>query len=503
MGQIISLDELSCVLQKHRDKGKRIVLCHGVFDLLHIGHIRYLSQAKDLGDILVTTCTPDRYVDKGPGRPCFTERLRAEALASLKCVDYVAINNWETAEETLRLLRPHLYVKGAEFKNLEDPTGKIGREAKVAQEVGAQLKFVSDIVFSSSNLINRFLSNLSKETREYLDVFRKRHTTSELCSYLDQLKDLTVLLVGDAIIDEYIYCSPLGASSKDPILALLHQSQERFAGGAAAIANHLAQHVKKVIWHTVLGDAENDDDFFRQRLAPNVELCPCIRKGAPTVKKTRIVDSYSFQKTLEIYEMDRDPLPKTLNEKFKQQINEDISSADICLAADFGNGCIMPDVAQFLSRPFPFLAVNTQANAGNRGYHTIGRYTKADFVSLAVHEINLEFRNVSLNKIAMMKRLQKKLSANYVLLTEGRSGCSLLAGHDSQSAPSFTSNVVDRVGAGDALFSLTAICAYKNVPPDVIVFFGNIAGSLAVETIGNAKAVSNDAIVKYITAIMK
>ena len=116
--KIRKIEILAEALKEHRNRGQKIVHCHGVFDLLHIGHIRYLEQARRMGDILIVTVTPDRYVDKGPGRPAFTEALRVEAIASLNCVDYVAINQWPTAEETLRLLRPDIYVKGAEFKDI-------------------------------------------------------------------------------------------------------------------------------------------------------------------------------------------------------------------------------------------------------------------------------------------------------------------------------------------------------------------------------------------------
>ena len=159
-GKIKTIEELTEVLASHRAESKKIVHCHGVFDLLHIGHIRYFEQAQGMGDVLVVTVTPDQYVDKGPHRPAFNEILRAEAVASLSCVDYVAINKWPTAEETLRFLRPDVYVKGSEFKNMaSDMTGKIAREEKVVREIGGTLAFAEDIVFSSTNLINRYVSN--------------------------------------------------------------------------------------------------------------------------------------------------------------------------------------------------------------------------------------------------------------------------------------------------------------------------------------------------------
>ena len=123
---------------------------------MHPGHIKYFQAAKKMGDVLVVTVTPDRFVDKGTGRPVFSQVLRAESIAALECVDFVAINKWPTAEETLRLLHPDIYVKGQEFENLEDKTGKIQKEYEVIKEIGAKLGFTHEIVFSSTELLNKY-----------------------------------------------------------------------------------------------------------------------------------------------------------------------------------------------------------------------------------------------------------------------------------------------------------------------------------------------------------
>ncbi len=156
MVKILDLDPLAKTLQKRKAEGQKIVLCHGCFDLMHPGHIKYFQAAKKMGDLLVVTLTPDRYVDKGPGRPVFNQTLRAESIAALECVDFVAINRWPTAEETLRLLRPHYYVKGQEFEQLQDKTGKLQREHQVLQEIGAEIRFTHEIVFSSTELLNKY-----------------------------------------------------------------------------------------------------------------------------------------------------------------------------------------------------------------------------------------------------------------------------------------------------------------------------------------------------------
>ena len=76
MNTILEIDSLAELIAKEKSAGSRIVLCHGIFDLVHIGHIRYLQAAKKMGDILVVTITPDRFVAQGPGRPAFPDRLR-------------------------------------------------------------------------------------------------------------------------------------------------------------------------------------------------------------------------------------------------------------------------------------------------------------------------------------------------------------------------------------------------------------------------------------------
>jgi len=156
MEKIKSLADLCEILAVLRDNQKTIVHCHGCFDLMHPGHIKHFQAAKKMGDVLVVTLTPDKYVDKGPDRPVFSQGLRAESIAALECVDFVAVNNLPTVQETLRLLKPHYYVKGQEFENLKDDTGKIQKEVQVVEEIGAEMRFTHEIVFSSTKLLNKY-----------------------------------------------------------------------------------------------------------------------------------------------------------------------------------------------------------------------------------------------------------------------------------------------------------------------------------------------------------
>ncbi len=156
MNKIYDLDKLAKLISWYKTNGRKVVLCHGCFDLVHVGHIRYFKAAKQMGDILVVTLTQDIYVNKGPNRPVFNQDLRAESIASLECVDYVAINKWQSSEETIRLLKPNIYVKGQEYEGLKDKTGNIVKEANAVKDVGGEIRFTHETVFSSTKLLKEF-----------------------------------------------------------------------------------------------------------------------------------------------------------------------------------------------------------------------------------------------------------------------------------------------------------------------------------------------------------
>ncbi len=504
-GKIKSIEDLAKTLDIYRDQGKKIVYCHGVFDLLHIGHIRYFEQASRMGDILIVTVTTDCHVDKGPHRPVFPETLRAEAIASLNCVDFVAINPWPTAVKTLKLLRPNIYVKGSEFKKTGlDITGKIEEEKHVVREINASLFFTDDIVFSSTNLINRYLSNLPNEINKYLELFRNRYDLIDILDALEKMSSMNVLVIGDTILDEYQYCNAIGKSSKDPILALKYKSHDLFAGGVLAVANHVANFVNSVQLVSVIGERESHEKFILSQLHPKVSPNFYVQPKAPTLLKRRFIDSYSFNKLLEVYVMDDSGLPLKKNLEACHHLKELLPKYDVVIAADYGHGAISDKMVKVLCDHSNFLCVNTQANAGNRGFHKISRYPRSDFVSIAEHEFEIESSSVNGNLRPKMRKLVKKVGCRQLAVTLGRKGCAI-CDHDGSfiMVPSFAHKTIDRIGAGDAFLSVTSLAAANGVPNEIIGFLGNVVGALAVEIIGNKKAIEKLSVKKYITSLMK
>lgn len=112
-----AFDDLCDYVKKQKIIGKKIALCHGCFDPLHLGHVMHFDIASHIADIVVVTVTPDLYVYKGENRPCFNQHQRKYLIDSIKYVDKCAINLWETAVETIKCLSPNYLVKGSDYKN--------------------------------------------------------------------------------------------------------------------------------------------------------------------------------------------------------------------------------------------------------------------------------------------------------------------------------------------------------------------------------------------------
>jgi rfaE bifunctional protein nucleotidyltransferase chain/domain len=149
--KVRSMDFLPHLCLVREQTGCRIVLAHGCFDLLHIGHIKHLQAAKEFGEVLVVTLTPDRLINKGPGRPVFSEGLRAEAVAALECVDYVVVNNSPTAVDAILVLRPNVFVKGSEYA--DNVTPQLEEELKAVEFVGGRIEHTREVEYHSTNLL--------------------------------------------------------------------------------------------------------------------------------------------------------------------------------------------------------------------------------------------------------------------------------------------------------------------------------------------------------------
>jgi rfaE bifunctional protein nucleotidyltransferase chain/domain len=503
-GKLRSLENLAPILDALRAEGKRIVHCHGVFDLLHIGHVRHFEQARKLGDVLVVTITPDRFVNKGIGRPAFPETLRAEFLASLGCVDFVAVNHWPSAVETIRMLKPAVFAKGSEFRNLSDTIGHVAREAEAIREVGGEVAFTEDIVYSSSGLINQYLSPYPDAVRDYLAAFATRYSADEVLAPLRAAEDLRVLVVGETIIDQYTYCEAIGKSGKEPVLASRFLGEDRFGGGVLACANHLAGFVNNVDVFTQLGEGGDEEQFVRSVLKSNVTPLFVEKPGSPTIVKQRFVEKYLSQKMFEVYRMNDAPLDASADADLCDKLRAMLPKYDVVIVADYGHGMLSANAIDVLCQGSRFLAVNTQSNAGNHGFNMVSKYPRADYVCLAQREVALETRNQQLTPEEMAEHVAAKLECPSVMITRGSLGTLFHTRPDRFTrVPALATKVVDRVGAGDAVLCATALCTAMDAPPEVTAFLGNVVGAEAVAILGNQRSVERTPLYRHVECLLK
>lgn len=504
MIKVLELEELAKELKALRDKNVRIVQCHGVFDLLHVGHIRHFEQAKRLGDVLVVTLTPDRFVNKGNGRPAFPENLRAEVIASLDSVDYVAINRWPSACETIRLLQPHIYAKGDEFKDLKDTINHVSMEEEAVRIIGGQIAFTKDITFSSSALINQYLSTYPNEVKDFLAEFSNRYSAEQILSYLRKAASLKVLVLGETIIDEYQFCEVMGKSGKEPVLATRYSHTDRFGGGVIACANHLSGFCDRVDIVTFLGEGRDHESFVRANLKNNVQPTFFYKSKAPTIVKLRFVEQYLSQKLFEVYHMNDAPLTAGENDWFCGHLEKIVPDYDAVIVADYGHGLLTKEAIQILCKRSRFLAVNTQSNAGNNGMNTISKYPRADYVCLAAREFALETRDRNLSAEDQVLAVARKLQCPNLMSTLGRYGS--LSYSENQGfarVPAFATQIIDRVGAGDAVLCLTSLCVALGASPEIVGFLGNVVGAEAVAIMGNQRSIERVPLFRHIECLLK
>ncbi|MBM3252127.1 MAG: adenylyltransferase/cytidyltransferase family protein, partial [Candidatus Omnitrophica bacterium] len=422
--KIKSIDELCRIIRALKKKGSKIAHCHGVFDLLHPGHIKHFEAARKEGDILVVTITKDKYVNKGPGRPVFNQNLRAESIAAIECVDFVAINEWPTAVETIKLLKPHFYIKGQDYARKEDDlTGKITEEERAIKSISGSMLFTDELSFSSSSLINTFFTPFPEEAKDFFAKFRKRYLADNIIKRLKEIGKLKVLVIGDIIIDEYHYCSGMGKSQKDNIIATKYLSEEVFAGGVLAAANHLAGFCRDVTLATCIGTKNEYKDFITKHLKPNIKTNFYYRDDAPTVVKRRFVDPNFLSKLFEIcYLEDANKLPANVEKSICDYLRNNLRKFDMALVADFGHGLITSQIVKVLCKYARFMAVNVQTNSSNIGFNLITKFNRADYICIDEPELRLACHDKLSDLRQLVLKIKSQIGCERIIITRGHKG---------------------------------------------------------------------------------
>lgn len=504
--KILPLAELGAIAEELRAGGRKVVLAHGTFDLLHIGHVRHLHAARSHGDVLMVTITADAFVNKGPGRPVFPEGLRSEMLASLEIADYVGIVAGPDALPAIRAIRPAVYVKGQDYRNPEgDITGRIVAEREAAEEYGGRLVHTEEIAYSSTGLINQHLNIFDPHIREHLHQLRQNGVGQHIAELMQKMASLHVLIVGEAIVDEYRYVLPMGKAPKENIIATRLQDREIFMGGVVATANNAASFCETVDILTVIGERESYEQTMREALKPNVSMRTLLRRGAPTIHKCRYVDPTLLKKLFEVYQLDDIPLAPQDETRLCDMFRDAVSHVDVVIVNDFGHGMIGDKLVRTIVEHSPFLAINAQTNSANMGFNLITRYPRADFVCVDALEARLASKDRTSELTHIINQcLPAMIQCDRFLITNGGHGSlSYQRGDVVRSVPAFSSKVVDTMGAGDAVLAVASPLVAVDAPLDLVGFISNVVGAQKVEIIGHRRSIDRVAVIKALNALLK
>lgn len=508
MGKEVSQVEFKEIIRPQLKKdGKSIALCHGVFDLLHPGHVIHLEQAKKMADVLVVSITAAQYVRKGPGRPYFGDEMRMKVLAALECIDYVMLSEGYTVDDIIESVEPDIYVKGEEYARAEDDvTGKIAEEKALVEKHGGRLRFTTGEVFSSTKLINTAMSGLSDEVRHYMEDFKTRHTMKEIQSYADEIGRLKVLVVGDVIIDKYTYCNVQGMMSKDMGYSARLSHTEEYLGGSVAITRHLATFTDNVTLMSVIGNEEEIRLRLFDELADRVQLRLVYSSMFPTIVKHRyLTHDQKREEYKKIFAINNIPENTRYEDEtytsFKEKLKEKITDYDVVFLCDFGHGLIDKETIHIIEENAKYLVLNCQTNSTNKGLNIITKYTRADAFTLDQQELKLAFPEYVMDERTGLRKLSEHLKGDG-WLTRGSKGAYGICDGGLQECPAFTLSVKDTIGAGDAFFAAAGIFAAAGAPIEIGTFIGNIGGALGANIVGNKDSIEKVNVLKYASTLM-
>jgi len=489
----LTFQNLSSKMVSLKSIKKNIGLCHGVFDLLHLGHIRHFNEAKKKCDILIVSVTDDKFVSKGPGRPVFNHFQRMEVLSNLNAIDYVTLSNNASATDIIDKIKPHFYFKGPDYKILgKDITKKISIEKKQVEKFGGKLIITKSKKYSSSELINSSFNILSENQKQLIRIIKLKFNFEKIKEIINELMILRPLVVGEIIIDHYFFCETIGKSGKEPMLVLKDNFNEIYLGGAGAICRHVSEFCKKNNFLSMIGDHKNYLNFIKKSLPKNTSYFFLKKKGSPTIIKKRFLDEINKTKVLGVYSLNDSPVSNLQENQLIKNFKKLRNYSDLTILSDYGHGMITDKLRKQLIKESKFISVNVQVNAGNIGYHTLRNYTNIDFMVINELELRHEMRSKDEKIQILMKQLSKKQKINYLVITRGSSGAVLYDKRKNKFfvTDAFSKTVVDKVGAGDAMLSLMSICLFKKIDMDLILLLSSLVAAQSVNTIGNKVPIS-------------
>ncbi len=492
--KIVGREELRAAVEAARAAGHTIVHCHGCFDIVHPGHIRYLEFARRQGDLLIVSLTGDSQVAKGDQRPYIPEELRAENIAALEVVDLVYVNPHPTAAALLSELRPDVYVKGREYEHSSDPGFRT--EQRIVEGYGGRVVFSSgEVVFSSTRVIESLAQNPLPES-ERLTLLCRRHRIDlgAVDSLLRAFAGLRVLVVGDVILDRYVLCDATELASESPMMSLSRLEERVYVGGAGIVARHVAglgahAYLLSTAAHDELSSMArrvfDDESVEAHLLACRPRLPEKTRYLVETTKLFRVEDAASC------------PLDSVCERQAAAWAESIADRLDAVIFCDFGYGTITRGL---LGRFRDLLAgrriVTTADVSGPRGL--LLEFKDATLLCPTERELRAAQYDFQSGLSTVAWNAMEATQARHMMVTLGKKGVVVFDRQSqdpqvpewkgrlrSEYLPSLADQVVDPLGCGDALLATATLAMAAGGSIMQGAYLGAAAAAMVIARLGN------------------
>lgn len=490
--KVVSLERLEMLIGA-RPRPRSVVLCHGVFDVVHPGHIRHLLCAKARADVLVCAVTADAHVPEAPNRPRVPQELRAENLALLSVVDYVVVVDAPGPEGLLEALRPDFYAKGFEYS--PDPRAQPARDAAVVEAYGGQVLFTPGDAGSSPSAL--LAASPPDQCWERLGLLMHRSGLlfDDLRRAVASLRGLRAHVVGDSIMDVLLRCEMVGSTCKTPTISVRRGTREEFVGGAGAVARHARAAGADVWFSTVLGKDEAAALIEDNLRAAGVRVTSLAEPTKSTTIKEVVV--VGGQRLLKLDTVDNRPISDAVVRRLRESLRAVRAAA--VMFSDFRHGVFHArSIPALVSAVGPGVLRAADSQVASR-WGNILDFRGLELLAPNEREARFALGNQDSGVRPLAVRLRAEARCRYLILKLG--ACGLLAVESDDAArpfalDAFADAVLDSSGAGDALlaYASLALAAKNSLPAAAII--GSFAAGAACRYDGNAPVSSEQVLAK-------
>lgn len=493
--QKIKTREELCAIIGPRPRAKKVIMCHGTFDIVHPGHIRHLMYAKAKADILVASLTSDVHIRKADFRPFVPERLRAINLAALQMVDYVVVDPNPKPLESLRIIQPDYFAKGYEYVNGRiDP--RTQEEIDALESYGGEFIYTpGDVVYSSSALIESGPPDIVVEKLLAL-MEAENYRFDDLRRALTQFSGVRIHVVGDMIVDSYTRTTLIGGVTKTPTFSVRYENKVDYVGGAGVVAKHLRKAGADVTLTTVLGDDALKDFVLDDLRKAGVEVNAIVDPTRPTTSKNAIVaDGYRL---LKIDTLDN----RTISDRILSDAQEAVrgTPADAVVYSDFRHGIFNHYTIPKLIQAIPSGVYRVADSQVASRWGNILEFRDFDLLTPNEREARFALGDQDSVIRPLGLALYRRASCRTLILKLGERGLITYRSLPTDEADvrsffvvdSFCNRLVDAVGAGDALLAYATLAMTATGSEVTASVLGAMAAAVECESDGNVPVAPDD-----------